>query len=196
MSIHTTGDSHSYFGWKNIVNHHLGPVLCYSFGQRKLDICDLRNFNLKEGDTIIFCLGEIDCRCHIHKHVTETHTYQEIISKIVNDYFDAINLNVSLLNVKLRKVCVYNIPPPAEKHNTSENPECPFRGSDEERKQYTLYFNERLREKCAEYKYTYFDIYDHYTTENGFLRKDLSDGIVHIRDGIYIEDFVQKNLLT
>jgi hypothetical protein len=194
MSLHTIGDSHSYFGWKNIWNHHLGPRLCYSFGKHKLNLCDIRGFNLKDGDTVIFCLGEIDCRCHIKKHITELITYQEIISKIVNDYFDAILLNVSVLNVKLKNVCVYNVPPPAEKHNTQENPECPFVGTDEERKQYTLFFNEKLREKCAESGFVFFDIYNFYTTENGFLRKDLSDGIVHIRDGTHIAHFIEKHL--
>ena len=33
-SIHTFGDSHSQFGWNdNIKKHHLGPILCYSFGK-------------------------------------------------------------------------------------------------------------------------------------------------------------------
>lgn len=39
MSIHTFGDSHGsniHSGWKeccNIIAHHLGPILCYSFGK-------------------------------------------------------------------------------------------------------------------------------------------------------------------
>jgi hypothetical protein len=36
MSIHTIGDSHSSFGWSGIIEHQLGPVLCYSFGERKI----------------------------------------------------------------------------------------------------------------------------------------------------------------
>jgi hypothetical protein len=77
MSIHTVGDSHSYYGWSGIIHHHLGAVLCYSFGKEKLNKCDIRNFDIKDGDTVIFCFGEIDCRCHIHKHITETTTYQQ-----------------------------------------------------------------------------------------------------------------------
>lgn len=42
MPIHTLGDSHaSHFGgWKecsNVRTHHLGPILCYSFGKEKLN---------------------------------------------------------------------------------------------------------------------------------------------------------------
>lgn len=196
MSIHTFGDSHSYHGWNNtVIPHHLGPLLCYSFGKEKLNRCDIRNFNVKDGDTIMFCLGEIDCRCHVHKHVTETTTYQQVIDNIVNDYFEAIELNVSVSQIKLKNICVYNVVPPIEKYNTVENPEFPYLGTDEERKQYVLYFNTKLKEKCIEKNYIFFDVYNHYTDENGFLSKELGDGIVHIRDGIHLSNFIKDNNL-
>lgn len=195
MSIHTIGDSHSYVGWTGIISHHLGAVLCYSFGKEKLNRCDIRNFNIKDGDTIVFCLGEIDCRCHIYKHITETTTYQDIINNIVDNYFEAIELNVSILQIKLKNICVYNVVPPIQKYNTLENPEYPYLGTDEERKQYVLYFNEKLKKKCIEKEYIFFDIYDNYIDENGFLRKDLSDGNVHIGNGIYINNFIKENNL-
>ena len=196
MSIHTIGDSHSHNGnWPEIINHHLGAILCYSFGKEKLNRCDIRNFNIKDGDTIIFCLGEIDCRCHINKHVTETKTYKDIINDIINNYFEEIELNVSISQLKLKNICVYNVVPPIQKFNTWENPEYPFLGTDEERKSYALYFNEKLKEKCSEKKYVFFDIYNNYIDENGFLRKDLSDGNVHIRHGDHINMFIIENNL-
>jgi len=195
MSIHTIGDSHSTFGWTGITNHGLGPLLCYSFGKEKLNRCDIRKFNIQDGDTIVFCLGEIDCRCHIHKHITNTTTYQEIIDTIVNNYFEAIELNVSTSQIKLKNVCVYNVVPPIQKYNTFENPEYPYLGMDEERKQYVLYFNEKLKEKCNEKKYIFFDVYNKYIDANGFLRKDLSDGNVHIKNGVYISNFIIENKL-
>lgn len=196
MSIHTIGDSHSHNGWNEIIqSHHLGPVLCYSFGKEKLHRCDIRNFDIKDGDTIVFCLGEIDCRCHIHKHITDTKTHQDIINNIVDDYFEAIELNVSISQIKLKNVCVYNIVPPVQKCNVWEDPGYPYLGSDEERKKYVLYFNKKLKEKCFEKEYIFFDVYDKYVDENGFLRKDLSDGIVHIGNGTYISNFINENLL-
>jgi hypothetical protein len=195
MSIHTIGDSHSGNGWSGIIQHHLGPVLCYSFGKEKMYRCDIRNFNIKDGDTIVFCLGEIDCRCHIHKHITETTTYQDIINNIVDNYFEAIELIVSISQIKLKNICVYNVVPPIQKYNTAENPEYPYLGTDEERKHYTLYFNEKLKEKCFKKKYIFFDIYNNYIDENGYLRKDLSDGEVHIGNGIYISNFIKENNL-
>ena len=199
-NLHTFGDSHSVCGWNNeIQRHHLGPVLCYSFGKEKLNRCDIRNFNIKDGDTIVFCLGEIDCRCHIHKHITKTTTYQDIINNIVNNYFDAIELNVSISQIKLKNVCVFNVPPPIEKYKTFTDgyPETiyPHLGSDNDRKQYTLYFNEKLKDKCIEHKYIFFDVYKDYVDSNGFLRKDLSDGTVPIGNGIHLDNFIKYNLL-
>ncbi len=195
MSIHTIGDSNSGNGWSGIINHYLGAMLCYSFGKEKLNRCDIRNFNIKDGDTIIFCFGEIDCRCHIHKHITDTISYQDIINNIVDNYFEAIELNILTSQIKLKNVCVYNVVPPIQKYNTLENREYPFLGNDEERKKYVLYFNKKLKEKCSEKEYIYFDIYDNYTDKNGFLKKDLSDSNVHIRNGIYINNFINDKLL-
>ena len=127
MTIHTIGDSHCWYG---TIQHHLGPTLCYSFGVEKLKRCDIRNFGINNGDTIIFCLGEIDCRCHVHKHITDTNTYQNIISNIVDNYFEAIELNVVVSQLTFKNIGVYNVVPPIQKHNTWENPEYPYLGTD------------------------------------------------------------------
>lgn len=195
MSIHTIGDSHCYHGWSNIISHYLGALLCYSFGKEKLNRIDIRNYNIKDGDTIIFCLGEIDCRCHIHKHITDKITYENIIDNIINDYIDAIELNINVSQIKLKNICIYNVIPPVYKNNTPNNFEFPYLGTDNERKEYILYFNKKLKEKCNEKNYIFFDIYDKYVDEYGFLNKQLSDEIVHIRDGSYINDFIIKNNL-
>ena len=196
MPIHTIGDSHSVNGWSSeIIKHRLGPLLCYSFGKGKLNRCDIRKFNIKHGDTIIFCLGEIDCRCHIHKYVNNQISYQHIINIIVDNYFHAIELNVSISQIKFKNVCVYNVVPPIRKYNTLENPQYPYLGSDEERKEYVLYFNKKLKEKCIEKRYIFFDVYVNYIDENGYLRKDLSDGNVHISNGVYINNFINENKL-
>jgi len=195
MSIHTIGDSHANYGWSGIIHHNLGPLLCYTFGKKKLDFCDIRNFNIKDGDTIIFSLGEIDCRCHIHKHITDTRTYQNIIDNIIDNYFEAIKINIFTSQIKLKNVCVYNIVPPTRRNITYEHnyPSLPYLGTDEERKKYVLYFNKKLKEKCIEYNYVFFDIYDKYIDTEGFLRDDLSDDTVHIIYKQYITDFINEN---
>lgn len=197
MSIYTIGDSHCYNGWdgKNIKFNHLGPILCYTFGKEVLTRCNISDMMMKDGDTIIFCFGEIDCRCHIFKHITNTITYQDIIDDIIDKYFKAIEINIVVSQIKFKNICVYNVVPPIQTFNTENNPLYPFLGTDEERKQNALYFNKILKEKCIENNYVFFDIYDKYTDENGYLKKEYSDNNVHINYGLFINNFIVDNQL-
>jgi len=77
----------------------------------------------------------------------------------------------------------------------SENSDFPYLGTDEERKAYVLYFNEKLQQKCFEYNFLFLNIYDNYIDSNGYLNTSLSDGGVHIRNAIYLKQFIEKNLL-
>ena len=200
MTIHTVGDSHagdrySWNGWPlSVVSHHLGSILCYSFGMDPVGRCDIRSIGLQEDDTLIFCMGEIDCRCHVHKYVNSETTYQTIIDGIIDRYFKAIQMSVGSLDVKLKHVCVYNVVPPIVKGTVAENPMFPYLGGDEERRAYTLYFNDKIKEKCVEYGFVFFDVYDKYTDANGFLNHELSDKIVHLKDGQYIKEFLVHKL--
>jgi hypothetical protein len=105
-----------------------------------LDKCDIRNFNLKNGDTIIFSFGEIDCRCHVYKHIKTSLTYQQIIDDIVNNYIEAIKINIEISKIIFKNICIYNIVPPVQKYNTVENLHYPYLGNDEERKKICIIF--------------------------------------------------------
>jgi len=193
MNIHTFGDSHSRFGFRDnplIHTYDIASSLCYSFGRDKFGRLNIMNYNVQENDIVIFCFGEIDCRCHINKYITNDISYTNIIDEIIDNYFIAINLNVNQFN-KLH-VCVYNVVPPVEKYNTHENTEYPYLGTDNDRQNYVLYFNKKLKEKCIQHKYIFFDIYDKYIDKKGFLSKKLSDGNVHILNGIYIHEFLNS----
>jgi len=192
MAIHTIGDSHSFHGWNGVIPHYLGAILCHSFGTQKLKRCDIRNFGIRDGDTIIFCFGEIDCRCHVHNFILEgVTTYQDIIDFLIVNYLEAIELNIATAQIRLKNVCVYNIIPPICTQDIDSNVILPpFVGTDEERKRYTLYFNEKLKEKCIEKNYIFFDIYNDYADENGFLKKDVTLDNNHIYNGIHISKFM------
>lgn len=190
MTIHTFGDSHCYFGFDQIPNvktHHIGPVLCYSFNINRLNI---KQFDVQENDVVIFSFGEIDCRCHIKKHVTQNRPYTVIIDEIVNNYFEAIRQNVKQFN-KLT-VCVYNVVPPVRKSTTKENKQYPFVGCDHERKTYALYFNKKLKQYCEKTGYLFIDIFNKYSDSEGFILPSLSDGHVHIKNPIYLNNFLKE----
>ena len=181
MRIHTVGDSHSHCAWPDFVTpHHLGAVLCYSFGQEKLDRCDLRDFEIEDGDTVIFCFGEIDCRAHVHKHITADRGYESIIDDLVDNYFEAIKLNVITSKLQLHKIGVFNVVPP-NNGGTRNHDWQGISRPEELRKSFVVYFNQRLAEKCKEYGYWFVDIYDKYTDAQGWLDPQLSDNHMHIR---------------
>lgn len=187
MTIHTIGESHSVNGWQNIEGikiHYIRGKLAYSIGRDGIDVSFA-----KAGDTLVFCFGEIDCRCHVHKHITKTRSYKAVIDAIVERYTAQIKKAVGDLDVK---VCLFNVLPPVQKANTRENPNYPYLGTDDERKLYARHFNNRLQEFCQENQYVFFDVYDKYADSNGFLNKALSDGNVHVRDEIHIVEFLNQ----
>lgn len=194
MVIHTFGDSHATNGWNdipNVLTHTLGPKLCFSIGRDGINIKD--GYGVNNGDTVIFCFGEIDCRCHMHKHITDNKSYMQIIDDIVDNYFAKIKIAIEEFD-HLR-TAIYNVVPPVQSFNTHNNPGYPFAGRDSQRKTYVLYFNKKIEEKCIEYGFLFFNIYDKYVDDDGYLKKSLSDNQVHIRDGVYLKEFIVNNML-
>lgn len=191
--IHTIGDSHSLYGWRDIPNiqiHHLGPKLCYSVGRDGIDISNGSNIN--NGDVVVFCFGEIDCRCHVHKHLTDSVDYKQVIDHIVEKYFEKIKIAVSAFDNL--KIAVYNVVPSIEKFPwTGEDVWYPFLGTNEERKIYVRYFNEKLRQTCETYNFVFFDVFDKYTDANGYLDPKIIAEGVHIGNPIHIQEFLNTH---
>ena len=186
--VHTFGDSHAQYGFDNIqgVRHHnIGPKLCYSFGKQGLEVLDLKKFSeVQDGHVVIFAFGEIDCRCHVYKHCDEKTNHAHIIDAIVDSYMTAIDANVRQYASLLP--CVLSITPAVHKLEQAETPNYPFLGNDTERKSYVAYFNQALKKQCAQHKYTFIDVHDAYADAEGYLRRELSDGNVHIGNPTYI----------
>jgi hypothetical protein len=185
MTIHTYGDSHAVAGWNRlddykVVTHHLGPRVMYSIGRSGVVIAPYDS-----GDFIVFCSGEIDCRCHINKY-SKKKPYQEIIDYVVEAYIDMIR------KLKLQcKVGVYGVLPPlkisqskelVDGMNLEENTASyPFLGTEQDRLSNVLYMNEKLKTMCNP-DLLFIDIYPYYADLDGFINKKLSDNSVHIKD--------------
>jgi hypothetical protein len=192
--IHTFGDSHSHHGFRNLNNYnirmnHIGSKTMSNFGRFKLDLLDISKFNVQSGDYVCFCFGEIDCRSHVPKFKEK---YKELIEQIVDSYIDAIKENIK--NFSDLKVMIYNIPPTLRKSYENRNDLFPMIGTDEERIIYIKYMNDKLREQCEINKFIFFDVYDSYVGEDGFMKFELSDGCIHINNPIYIDEFLKKIL--
>ena len=198
MKIFTIGDSHANLPWWgiksfNIITNHQGPMLCYSFAQRGLTKVPK---GITENDWVVYCFGEIDCRAHVHKHITPINTYKDIIDNIVVGYFNKINEYKNIF--KTPKIAVFNVAPPQKAAIVESNGRnWPCVGSDEERKLYHLYFNEKLNEFCQKNNFLFFNVYKHYLNSEGFLELSLADQIfyTHLQEPKFIEDFIRNNML-
>lgn len=189
MTIHTLGDSHSMYGWRDIsgvVVHHIGPKLAFSVGRDGLDVGP--EYGICVGDTLVVSFGEIDCRCHVAKHVTPEKPARAIIDSITTSYLNTIReVGWSLPGVR---ICIYNIVPAVQRHTSLENREYPFLGTDEERREYAGLFNAFLALKCPTYGFTFIDVYTRYTNSEGYINRAYSDGHVHIRNPVFIREYL------
>jgi hypothetical protein len=203
VNIHTFGDSHAthYGGWGdinidglNIYTNHIIGKLAFSFGRDEMIVV---NSSVKENDVVVFCFGEIDCRCHINKYEPN---WKESIDEVVNSYITNVKRNVNNRNIK---TCVYNVVPPLERENTlnkwteewANKHGVPATGTDEDRKRYSEYMNLKLKEACDVNGFVFLDVYDKYCDENRYLKRELSDTNCHVKNPIYISEFIKNNLL-
>jgi len=199
IRIHTIGDSHSKFGWEairhetlEIVPHWIGPKLMHSVP--KLDLAS--QIAPADHDWIVHCFGEIDVRCHVHKHVKDG-KYKSVIDDLVKDYVASILESIHTYAAKGLNIypAIFNVLPTIQVGDpVKHNPDYPHLGTDDERRQYTEYMNAKLNEACIENNILFINVYDAYV-KDGVLNTALSDGIVHIRDISFLRECVVTNLV-
>lgn len=114
-------------------------------------------------------------------------------------YIDAIKINVDKSELTFKNICIYNVVPLMRKESCIPpmpvNTEYPILGTDLDRLNFAKYFNKKLKVACEKNNFIFFDVYDKYSDSEGFLIRELSDGRIHIKDGKYIKEFIEKNLL-
>jgi hypothetical protein len=184
--IYIFGDSHANFNMKNFpvehINLHQNSITMYRVG-RDNEIINFKSSMNGENNIFILFYGEVDCRCHIYKQLELGRDLNEIIESLVDSYFKAISNNIT----NYIKIIIGSITPPINKNkcisiNGPTGHEFPILDTDENRVIYTKLMNKKLEEYCKKYNYTYLDIYDEYSDENGLLNMDRSDNICHIKD--------------
>jgi hypothetical protein len=182
--IYLYGDSHARSSFKGITSPHEcraeSSVTMYRIGRDK-SIVNWKPCN--PDDTVILAYGEVDCRAHIGKQVDLGRTEDEVIQELTNAYIDTVR-SVARCHV----IIVAVIPPTTNAEYCRENPDggFPFVSSDVDRVRYTRKVNETLKSLCRQNKFVFFTPYDPYTREDGCLRRELSDGNVHIGNTAHI----------
>jgi hypothetical protein len=185
MILHSIGDSHCEWPWKNmrindlIIFYHVRPSTCASIKFRKEEL-NIIFSNIQEGQAVCWTLGEIDCRHHIGKF---KENYKEIIDNIIYNYFDAIKYQER--KYKNLQILVSCIVPPRRENQLVDTGVTLF-GKETTRKTFVLYFNEKIREYCAKNDFYCLDCYNHYIDSDGYLNSVIADKFMHILDPTYL----------
>lgn len=139
----------------------------------------------EEGQNILFVLGEIDVRCNILKQGDD-------YRKTIDDMIVNIKEFVTSYGNKF-KFHFQSILPTIYRVNFGDKvPLFPFVGNDNERRDVTIYFNEKLRKLCEEIDAGYFDIFDIYADENNMMILEKSDKIVHAMKTQELEEYIKE----
>jgi hypothetical protein len=207
MKIYTNGDSHASL-WAFAELQRTKPdkyycvsrsgALAYTIPKHIPWILG-RLKDVKPEDCVIFSYGEVDIRNHVHKYVTDTISYTEVIDNIIDIYVKSIFNIKSQLNFK--KTCILNILPVKktnEKYDPSIHGVYAFKGSTRSRQLCVNYANTQLKHICDLHNFIFVDIQKHVTTSDGYLDPLMSDGDVHVNEkaAIFYEDFVNNYIIT
>lgn len=193
--IHIFGDSHAHYSFRNLkLAHHdlfCSSITMFRIGRDNL-IVNYNQDTINKGDIVVFSYGEVDCRCHIQRQINLGKEENQVIKELAETYFHTIKHHIGM-DVKV--VIVGVIPPTKQTdyeaiHGPIQH-EFPFVGSDEERCRYTNKLNTLLKEHSKRNHYTYFNPYAFYTREDGTLKYELSDSIVHVGNNtVVLEEFI------
>jgi hypothetical protein len=177
MVIHVIGDSHTKTNFgadPRFVVHYLGPMSMHHVAQKR-EIC-LKDFDVENGDTIIWCFGEIYVRCHLIRQRDEQRAnISGIADALAMGYIHAI-LDIKFGYENL-KIIVLAIIPPSDQ---SDNIEFPRIGELYERVWAQGLLNQSLNNYCILHDFIYIDPYGEFINSAGSLKPEMSDYQVHV----------------
>jgi hypothetical protein len=191
--IYIFGDSHANMNMNGVsvfdVPHHnmyQNSITMYRIGRD--NVIPGFNTSINNNQNIfLFFYGEVDCRCHIARQIALGRELNEIVDELTTKYFQTIKNNIT----SYKSIIIGSVVPSLRRRDWEDDNgpithEFPMIGTDEERVIYTKLVNKMMLEKCKEYGFIFFDFFDYYTREDGTLKFELSDGVCHIRDNVYI----------
>lgn len=193
--MYALGDSHSgtLHPWCDAIN--FGAETIHRLVSKKIDshfTLFLENKSLTKDALWVFCFGEIDIRCHVHKQIHQKgRNEDEVLTKLVNDYLTKINtLHYDIAVMSIVPPCYYE----DRKHEVDSDPASliyQIVGSDADRSRWTQKLNDYMESECVRLGIPYLDIHALYKDERGMLPIDISDGNVHIMNrekvGIFLK---------
>lgn len=134
-----------------------------------IDKINFDKFGIENDSIVMFTFGEVDSRAHLHKF-KDVGLYKEVV-RLVSGYEKLILANLAIRPTV--KIWIGGLTPPADYINSNL-------GSAMERFLYSRLLNEEILRMAKRNNFFFLDNYSDYADEHGFLRKNISDGNVHI----------------
>jgi hypothetical protein len=173
----------------------LGPVTFWRLCRDKKDFIDFDTdirhcphigmevtTKIEENQNIILCFGEIDIRYHILK---QNKNYKQTIDDMIIEFYNYMKAYVNKYKIHICSI----IPPMSSKLSEEQ---IPFIGTDEERRDVTIYFNQKLEDISKKLNFGFFDLTPLYSNDDKMLSVDKSDNIVHAIKTIELEDKIKQ----
>jgi lysophospholipase L1-like esterase len=199
--IFAIGDSHTIFFYNSMkIKEHwfFGnklPATIYRLINEDLDIYSIgtnlgnshEKYNIKENDYVIFFMGFNDIQKNINKYASNR--WQE---EIVNLFTAYVNKVIMLSNK-------YNIQPIISSIYPNPRPDAagqnPF-GSFQERRIYTIFANNLLKNICEKEKIIFLNTYNLITDEYGFIKKEITNDSIHLDyNNNQIREIIENEIL-
>jgi hypothetical protein len=177
-SLHAVGDSHAKFMFGHAPGfhlHRLGPVTMHRLARDGREFLRLHDLGIHDRDGVVWCLGEIDVRCHIVRQAQlRTCGTRQVAAELAEGFLRSV-AEIQRDAAGLRTIILAVIPPTDQVRND----EYPTVGTLQERVEARMLLNDALRSGCRARGFRFLDPFDAFTDSSGALKESMSDGNVH-----------------
>ena len=204
MKIHCIGDSHvSLFSGLDAVGRNydalpffktywMGPLTAYKAIERKEIMDTLLREDVKAGDKVLLCFGEIDCRAHLVKQAElRKEPLEKVVRQCVENYFE---LFLALKGLGY-DVMAWNAPPPSMED--IEFGEYSTYGSYSQRLEATWTFNRILKELCGGNDIPFISIFEKLVGPDGLTNPLIFMDEIHLSQRVMpfvIDEFKEMGM--
>jgi hypothetical protein len=201
--IHAIGNSHAnmFNNWPNFWVHWIGPTIAYNFYEHHLphviEYLEGKRGDkgpVPKGDTVMFVVGEVDCRWHLPKQAAlQNRSIEDLTKECVSRYFRSL---------KHVQDMGYNIiawgahPSTTGPHN--DDPQNPVYGDCITRNKIAVQYNRWLKELSESNNMKYVSIFDYLIDENLVTKMEYFIDYCHLDGGkvkeFALEEFRKNNI--
>jgi lysophospholipase L1-like esterase len=194
--IYAIGDSHTIFFYNSMkIKEHwfFGnklPATIYRLINEDLDIYSIgtnlgnshEKYNIKENDYVIFFMGFNDIQKNINKYASNR--WQEEIVNLFTAYVNKVIMLSNKYNIQPIISSIY--PNPLVEENVNAY------GSSDERRIYTIFANNLLKNICEKEKIIFLNTYNLITDEYGFIKKEFTKDNIHLDyNNIFLRNYIE-----